>query len=100
MFDHCISNISEIRNPASLSPFKQLVVRLCTDDKGLNVLYKKNHEERYPCFKLYKMIARTVHNHTPDILLDTRDFKKYVYDGQLPAGVSKKDCYEVNVDKY
>ena len=100
MFDHCITNISDILKPQLLSPFKQLVVRLCTDDKGLNVLYKKNHEERYPCFKLYKMIARSVHNHTPDLLLDTTDFKKYIYDGTLPVGVNKKECYEINVDSY
>ena len=40
--------------------------RWCTDDKGRNVLYKKDGEERYPDFKLYKMIARTVHEHTPE----------------------------------
>ena len=34
-----------------------------------NILYKKNGEERYPDFKLYKMIARTVHNHTPEAQL-------------------------------
>ena len=36
------------------------------DDNGKNILYKKNGEERYPNFKLYKMIARIVHNHTPE----------------------------------
>jgi hypothetical protein len=100
MFDHCISNISEVKNEEVMTPFKKLVARLCTDDKGLNVLYKRNNEERYPCFKLYKMIARTVHNHTPDMLLETEDFAKYAYDGTLPAGVSKKECYEVNIDNY
>ena len=30
------------------------------------MLYKKDGEERYPDFKLYKMIARTVHEHTPE----------------------------------
>ena len=33
--------------------------------KDKNILYKRNGEERYPNFKLYKMIARTVHKHTP-----------------------------------
>ena len=37
----------------------------CYDDKGRNVLYKNNGAERYPDFKLYKMISRTVHNHIP-----------------------------------
>jgi hypothetical protein len=101
MFDHLIQNIGDIQKPAKLSPFKRLVVRLCTDDKGLNVLYKRNREERYPCFKLYKMISRTVHNHTPDLLLETPDFSRYCYDGTtLPAGVSKKDCYQMNIDSF
>ena len=30
-----------------------------------NILYKKNGNERYPDFKLYKMIARTVHHCEP-----------------------------------
>ena len=46
-------------------PVAQLVNSWCSDDKGKNILYKKCGEERYPDFKLYKMIARTVHNHTP-----------------------------------
>ena len=101
MFDHLIQNIGDVQKPAKLSPFKRLVVRLCTDDKGLNVLYKRNREERYPCFKLYKMISRTVHNHTPDLLLETPDFSRYCYDGTtLPAGVSKKDCFQINIDSY
>jgi hypothetical protein len=29
------------------------------------VLYKKNGDERYPDFKLYKMIARSVHGAVP-----------------------------------
>jgi hypothetical protein len=101
MFDHLIQNIGDIQKASKLSPFKRLVVRLCTDDKGLNVLYKRNREERYPCFKLYKMISRTVHNHTPDLLLETPDFSRYCYDGTtLPPGVSKKDCYQMNIDSY
>lgn len=45
---------------------KQIINEWCLDDKGRNVLYKTNGEERYPDFKLYKMIARTVHNSTPE----------------------------------
>ena len=39
---------------------------------------KKNGEERYPEFKLYKMIARTVHKHTPTAQLQKPIFQKYV----------------------
>jgi hypothetical protein len=45
--------------------FTKLIKKWCQDDKGLSVLYKKNGKERYPFFKLYKMISRTVHNHVP-----------------------------------
>jgi hypothetical protein len=41
-----------------------LIKKWCTDDEGKNILYKKTGQERYPDFKLYKMIARTVHAHT------------------------------------
>ena len=33
--------------------------------------------ERYPDFKLYKMIARTVHNHTPEKQLEKEYFNKF-----------------------
>ena len=47
------------------------------DDKGRNILYKNNGEERYPEFKLYKMIARTVHNHTPEKAMEHIFFSNY-----------------------
>ena len=47
------------------------------DDKNKNILYKNNGDERYPDFKLYKMIARTVHNHTPQKVLKYSLFEKY-----------------------
>lgn len=47
------------------------------DDNNKNILYKNNGDERYPDFKLYKMIARTVHNHTPQKVLLNPLFDKY-----------------------
>jgi hypothetical protein len=47
-------------------PIQKLIIKWVTDDNGKNVLYMKNGDERYPNFKLYKMIARTVHNKTPE----------------------------------
>ena len=47
------------------------------DDKDRNVLYKKNGDERYPDFKLYKMIARTVHKHTPQAQLQGHFFDRF-----------------------
>lgn len=43
-----------------------IVADWCNDDAGKSVLYKSNGQERYPDFKLYKMIARTVHHLVPD----------------------------------
>jgi hypothetical protein len=58
--------------------FQQIIYNWCLDDNNKNILYKKNGEERYPNFKLYKMIARTVHNKTPDDQLSTPIFKQYI----------------------
>ena len=59
---------------------KSLISKWCTDDKGRNILYKASGEERYPDFKLYKMIARTVHNCVPDSQLQDPFFQTYIID--------------------
>ena len=56
---------------------RRIIMDWCIDDKDKNILYKNNGEERYPDFKLYKMIARTVHNHTPDKELVKPYFNKF-----------------------
>ena len=56
----------------------KLIIDWCTDDNNKNILYKKNGEERYPDFKLYKMIARNVHNHTPQNQLKRDMFSNYI----------------------
>lgn len=43
----------------------KLIIKWTRDDKNRNILYKKNGEDRYSDFKLYKMIARTVHHCEP-----------------------------------
>lgn len=47
------------------------------DDSNKNILYKNDGSERYPDFKLYKMIARTVHNHKPQNVINKSLFDKY-----------------------
>jgi hypothetical protein len=66
-----------------MDSFQRTIYRWCTDDNGSNVLYKKNGEERYPGFKLYKMIARLVHKHTPEAQLELKPFCNYVYSDKL-----------------
>jgi len=58
--------IDDENNPKKMDDFQKTIVRWCMDDNDKNVLYKANGDERYPNFKLYKMIARTVHKHTPE----------------------------------
>ena len=56
----------------------KIIADWCKDDKGRNVMYKMNGEERYPEFKLYKMIARTVHGHVPSDVVKNPFFDRYL----------------------
>jgi hypothetical protein len=76
IYDHVIE---EGDNIWKLNLFQNLIQTWCLDDRGRNVLYKQTGEERYPGFKLYKMIARTVHQHTPERQLDYPLFLPYKY---------------------
>ena len=57
--------------------FQKTIHRWCLDDKKASVLYKKNGSERYPDFKLYKMIAKTVTVHTPQNQLSFPFFSQF-----------------------
>jgi len=78
IFDHIIDDIRDVKDINALDPVRKIVVEWCLDDKGINLLYKNNGDDRYPDFKLYKMIARCVHNHTPQAQLERPEFKKYI----------------------
>ena len=55
------------KNINKMNVIEYTILRWCTDDRGKNILYKASSgEERYPNFKLYKMIARHVHGCTPE----------------------------------
>jgi hypothetical protein len=75
LFDYFIQDIDDIKKLRS--PIKKLMIEWVFDDKNKNILYKNDGDERYPDFKLYKMIARTVHNHTPQKVLKKEVFEKY-----------------------
>jgi serine/threonine protein kinase len=60
------------------SPILKIIAGWCKDDKGRNIMYKNNGEERYPDFKLYKMIARTVTNHIPSKVIDNPYFDRFI----------------------
>ena len=76
MFDYYVDDIADIKKITS--PIKKIIIEWCNDDKLRNVMYKNNGEERYPDFKLYKMIARTVHNHIPIDVLRKPYFETFV----------------------
>ena len=76
MIDFIIDDIKQIQKFREV-PIYDLIISWLYDDNGKNVLYKNNGEERYPDFKLYKMIARIVHNHIPDSQFNHPCFNKY-----------------------
>ena len=93
LYDYFIDDDSE---KDSFNDIQLLIYTWCLDDKEKNILYKKTGEERYPDFKLYKMIARLVHNHTPESQLENPLFKQFIVNKKR---ISKKasifDCDNV-----
>lgn len=76
MLDFIIDDLKEIDHFREV-PIYDLILSWVYDDHGMNILYKKNGEDRYPEFKLYKMIARIVHQHVPEKQFDHECFAKY-----------------------
>jgi hypothetical protein len=98
IFDYVVEDISDIKNIKNCDPVQRLIVEWCLDDKGINMLYKNNGVDRYPDFKLYKMIARCVHNHTPQAQLERPEFKAYAnFNGDVPNDVIDIDKIPVLV---
>jgi len=90
-------DIEDMEDPKDMDGLQKTVYRWCQDDAGKNVLYKKNGEERYPNFKLYKMIARTVHQHTPEKQLEFKYFQQFKYTKPLKGDAVKK---VMDLDKF
>ena len=70
--------IVEDDDPENLTGIYSIIANWCYDNKDRNILYKTNGEERYPEFKLYKMIVRTVHKHTPQNVIGLSYFNRYL----------------------
>jgi hypothetical protein len=96
IFDYVVEDFENIKSLESSSPLVKLIIEWCLDDNGVNVLYKNNGMERYPDFKLYKMIARLVHNHTPTNQLERPEFSKFL----IPNKNIPKNELLVNIDDY
>ena len=95
IFDYFIDNINDVDKICKKEPLAKLIVEWVTDDRNRNILYKTNGEERYPDFKLYKMIARNVHNHTPHTQLSKPIFAAY----EFPKKKVKTTHRIINIDK-
>jgi hypothetical protein len=92
IFDYVVEDMDEIKDLTKCDSVKRLVVEWCLDDKGMNLLYKNNGQDRYPDFKLYKMIARCVHNHTPQAQLERPEFDDFSkFKGDVPKDVINID---------
>jgi hypothetical protein len=94
IFDYLVEDLDEIKDMTKITdPVKKIIVEWCLDDKGINLLYKNNGDERYPDFKLYKMIARHVHNHTPQSQLERPEFDQFIVQN------SNENEIDINIDK-
>jgi hypothetical protein len=94
MFDFFIDDLNDIIKIKS--PIIKIIISWCSDDEGRNVLYKSNGKERYPDFKLYKMIARTVHKHIPENVIQNEYFSKFIISKKK---ITKKKTI-MNIDTY
>jgi hypothetical protein len=89
-FDLCRLACSILEGMTESEGIYKVIEEWSKDDSGESVLLTPDGMERYPDFELYRMIARTVHNHTPEAQLDRPVFKSFQS--------SKVDCF--NIDTY
>ena len=83
LFDFIIEDLDDIDKFRKV-PVYDMIISWIFDDSGNNILYKKNGDERYPDFKLYKMISKNVTKHTPENQFSRDCFKEYIV-SELPA---------------
>jgi hypothetical protein len=76
LFDYFYNSVEEADE--SKDPIGSMINEWCKDYKNKNILYKRNGEERYEDFKLYKMIARTVKEKEPHNFIERDVFAKYI----------------------
>ena len=70
LYDYFFDDFTEEIN----NDVERIIQDWIKDDSKKNILYKSTGEERYPDFKLYKMITRKCKKETPDAQLE----KKYL----------------------
>ena len=78
LIDYFVDDIGDIPEISEKDPLVGMILSWCNDDKQRNILYKKNGEERYKEFKLYKMISRNVHQHKPSVVIKNSVFNTFI----------------------
>lgn len=94
MFDFVVDDLDNVKDPSKCEPHVRIINEWCLDDNNINMLYKTNGAERYPGFKLYKMIARCVHKHVPKAQLERPEFAKFL----VSKSNVKRSAPLINVD--
>jgi hypothetical protein len=80
--------------PDEADPLSSMVMRWVCAGTGKNMLYKADGDERYPGFKLYKMLARRAKGLEPQHVLATEQVFQQMRvpgDTQVPAGCISAD---------
>lgn len=96
LFDTECDN-DEKRISTDMGEFKTLIGEWCKNDNGKNIIYRKNGRERYPGFKMYKMISRTKHNAVPSDQLNNPIFSRFEVSMELT--IPKKETnIVINID--
>ena len=95
IYDFVIENEDDTRDD-----FQETIYRWCLDDNGKNIMYRRDGEERYPGFKLYKMIARNVHSHTPQNQLKYPIFEQFMLPVSEAVKLDEQEVrrYGLNLD--
>lgn len=93
LFDFICDDINNVNDYRKDVKIYDLIFSWIYDDNGRNVLYKSNGEDKYPGFKLYKMISKLVHNHIPIEQLNHSCFDKY-----LQSDVESINSNKIDID--
>lgn len=78
IFDFICDDINNVKIYRKETPIYDLIFSWLYDDNGRNMLYKSNGDDKYPGFKLYKMISKIVHNHIPEKQYQHECFQKFL----------------------
>lgn len=80
IFDFICDDINHIKTYRKDTPIHDLIFSWLYDDNGRNMLYRSNGDDKYPGFKLYKMISKIVHGHLPEKQYGHPCFNQFIVD--------------------